>query len=256
MQDSTGSLILSPRLVATGDPAGDALENLNTNVLADGSLVYVGSGPGQGEWQLQKGSSDAPNGTTIVSPIAGPGRWFRKSNPGPVPGVPTLAQVAAAGNSAGGLSLTNLGAPAALTSALRLGDIFNPLAIYTVSGVGPGGAVRANLSQQYPGAPTVPFPIVGGNTLTLGAGLWIAALNAQVEDPAGNFQLQVVDFPGTPPTPPNLFTFSGLATVRYSLTPVVLWRNSGESSFYVEYNSTPAGLSFANSRLFLAKISD
>lgn len=83
-QDSTGSIILPSRQVATGDPAGDSLENLNTNVLGDGAICYVESGAGQGEWQLQKASTDTPDGTTIVAPTAGPGRWFIKSFPGPV----------------------------------------------------------------------------------------------------------------------------------------------------------------------------
>ena len=87
-QESTESIILSPRQVATGDPAGNALENINTNVLGDGAICYVESGAGQGSWQLQKSSTDTPDGTTIVAPTAGPGRWFIKSFPGPaqVPG--------------------------------------------------------------------------------------------------------------------------------------------------------------------------
>jgi len=69
-------MTLSPVLVATGDPAGESLENFNTNVLANGAICYVEGGPGQGEWQLNKEATDAPDGTTIVEPIAGPGRWF------------------------------------------------------------------------------------------------------------------------------------------------------------------------------------
>lgn len=76
-------MILSPVLVATGDPAGESLENFNTNVLANGAICYVEGGPGQGEWQLQKEAVDAPDGVTIVEPIAGPGRWFIKLFPGP-----------------------------------------------------------------------------------------------------------------------------------------------------------------------------
>ena len=82
-QESLGSMILSPVLVATGDPAGESLENFNTNVLANGAICYVEGGPGQGEWQLQKEAVDAPDGVTIVEPISGPGRWFIKLFPGP-----------------------------------------------------------------------------------------------------------------------------------------------------------------------------
>lgn len=81
-QESTGSIILFPRQVATGDPTGNALENINTHVLGDGALCYVESGAGQGLWQLQKASTDTPDGTTIVAPTAGPGRWFIKNFPG------------------------------------------------------------------------------------------------------------------------------------------------------------------------------
>lgn len=87
-QDSTGSVILPPVSVLVGDPAGDSLENLNTNILANGVLCYVGSGVGQGEWQLQKEAVDAPNGTTIIAPTAGPGRWFLKLAAGTSSGGP------------------------------------------------------------------------------------------------------------------------------------------------------------------------
>ena len=87
-QDSTGSIILPPVSVLVGDPAGDSLENLNTNILANGVLCYVGSGVGQGEWQLQKEAVDAPNGTTIIAPTAGPGRWFLKLAAGTSSGGP------------------------------------------------------------------------------------------------------------------------------------------------------------------------
>lgn len=76
MAESTGAIIVSPKRVATGDPAGQALENLNTAVLGDGALCYVSEGAGKGPWQLDKNSTDAANGVTIVAPISGPGRWY------------------------------------------------------------------------------------------------------------------------------------------------------------------------------------
>lgn len=82
-QESTGSIIIFPRGVAVGDPAGDSLENINTSDLANGVLCYVASGTGKGGWQLEKDATNAPNGTTIVEPISGPGRWFKKLFPGP-----------------------------------------------------------------------------------------------------------------------------------------------------------------------------
>lgn len=98
-QEATTAIILSPRTVATGDPAGDALENINTNTLADGSLCYVSSGA-QGEWQLQKESTDTPNGTTIVEPTSGPGRWFLKITPGSLSGATLRSTRAQASSSA------------------------------------------------------------------------------------------------------------------------------------------------------------
>ena len=86
-QNSADSLILDPRQVATGSPAGNSLENINTNVLGDGALCYVETGAGQGEWQLQK-TSTLPAGLNVVVPTAGPGRWLLMGSafsPVPVP---------------------------------------------------------------------------------------------------------------------------------------------------------------------------
>ena len=84
-QEATAVIILSPRQIATGDPAGQALENIITNPIADGALCYVQEGAGEGEWQLDKSASDAPDGVTIVEPIGGPGRWFKKWSSGVIP---------------------------------------------------------------------------------------------------------------------------------------------------------------------------
>lgn len=81
-QEALSVIILSPRQIATGDPAGRALENIITNPISDGALCYVQTGPGEGEWQLDKSATDPPDGTTIVEPIGGPGRWFKKWGPG------------------------------------------------------------------------------------------------------------------------------------------------------------------------------
>ena len=76
-QESLGALLLSPRSVAVGSPAGAALENVNTAVLGDGALCYVTTGAGKGEWQLDKSSTETADGVTVVAPIAGPGRWLK-----------------------------------------------------------------------------------------------------------------------------------------------------------------------------------
>jgi hypothetical protein len=127
-QDSTGSLIIPPRLVATGSPAGDALENENTNILADGALCYVSGGPGQGMWQLSKSSTASPDGTTIVAPIAGPGRWLLVSAAGGGGGPGAILRQA--------VLIEDLDAPADIaqgtsrtTGAVSLGN-FDPTKLY------------------------------------------------------------------------------------------------------------------------------
>ena len=105
-QESLGSIILAPRSVTVGSPAGDALENINTGAIANGVFCYVDQGAGQGEWQLQKEATDAPDGVTIVAPISGPGRWFIKILPG-VNGAGTGDVTAVLGSN--GIVVTNSG---------------------------------------------------------------------------------------------------------------------------------------------------
>lgn len=71
------SLILTPRQLGTGDPAGQALENIIVTPLQDGALCYVKSGAAKGEWQLDKTSTAVADGTTVIEPISGAGRWLR-----------------------------------------------------------------------------------------------------------------------------------------------------------------------------------
>src|SRR6187551_3801707 len=83
INSSVTERLLGTRAVATGSPVGDSLENVNTTTLDEGARCYVATGPGAGEWQLQKTSATAADGTTIVAPAAGgSGRWFKKSSPG------------------------------------------------------------------------------------------------------------------------------------------------------------------------------
>ena len=97
MGESTGAIILSPRLLAVGDPAGKALENIGTAVLGDGALCFVQTGAGKGEWQLDKASSAVADGVTVVAPIAGPGRWLKFSTSGTGLPIATIQTIAAAG---------------------------------------------------------------------------------------------------------------------------------------------------------------
>lgn len=70
---AVGLRLLAPcsALLGTADP--DALQNLNTTLLPDGSLVWV-----QDQFALyvlNKTSTAVPSGTTVVAPGSGPGRW-------------------------------------------------------------------------------------------------------------------------------------------------------------------------------------
>lgn len=89
MNEAIGTILLSPRRILTGDPAGQALENICIGRVCDGAICYVLSGSGQGVWQLEKGATDDPDGTHIIAPIGGVGRWFLKWAPGPSALTPT-----------------------------------------------------------------------------------------------------------------------------------------------------------------------
>lgn len=52
---------------------GDSLENINTWTLDDGALCYVTEA--HLRFELHRDSVASPNGTTVIAPIAGPGRW-------------------------------------------------------------------------------------------------------------------------------------------------------------------------------------
>ncbi len=52
----------------------DSLESINTTTLDDGALCYVAAV--RERFGLQKTSTAVPDGTTIIGPSAGPGRWI------------------------------------------------------------------------------------------------------------------------------------------------------------------------------------
>lgn len=72
VQSSVQSRILGSRQTALG--SGDSLENIATETLDDGALCYVVAS--HLRFELHKDSTASPNGTTIIAPIAGPGRWI------------------------------------------------------------------------------------------------------------------------------------------------------------------------------------
>lgn len=69
----TASMLLSPRVTLTSDPA-TSVQGINTYTLADGTLVYCIE---NGEtFRLDRADSTTPpDGTTVIKPTAGPGRW-------------------------------------------------------------------------------------------------------------------------------------------------------------------------------------
>lgn len=155
-QEAIGSMILSPVLVATGDPAGESLENFNTNVLANGSICYVEGGPGQGEWQLQKEAVDAPDGVTIVEPIAGPGRWFIKLFPGPGGGGGGGGITSISGTN--GISITNPVGPATVVSGAGLIPVTT---IQNIAAAGPTAVtntMNTHARVNFAGAAAVTLP--------------------------------------------------------------------------------------------------
>lgn len=71
---AVGLRLLAPRAVLLGPGNEDALQNLDTTNLPDGSLVWVNDQ--LAVYALHKQSSAPPSGVTIVQPASGPGRWI------------------------------------------------------------------------------------------------------------------------------------------------------------------------------------
>ena len=66
-------LTLSPRLTLTGAPAA-SVQGINTTMLADGAWCYCQEN--KGAYQLDRQDDvTPPDGTTVIQPLAGPGRW-------------------------------------------------------------------------------------------------------------------------------------------------------------------------------------
>jgi hypothetical protein len=67
------SMILSPCVTLTGDPSA-SVQGINTTTLADGALVYCEGS--KTTFRLDKAdAATAPDGTSVIQPAAGPGRW-------------------------------------------------------------------------------------------------------------------------------------------------------------------------------------
>lgn len=70
---ATALRLLAPRARVLGFDDGDSLQNIITDELPNGSLCYVIEN--QSLYVLHKDSTEAPDGTKVVRPLAGPGRW-------------------------------------------------------------------------------------------------------------------------------------------------------------------------------------
>lgn len=66
-------LTLSPRLTRVGDP-GASVDGVNTTMIADGALVYCRENKQTYRLDRQDDTTP-PDGTTVIAPLAGPGRW-------------------------------------------------------------------------------------------------------------------------------------------------------------------------------------
>ncbi len=77
VRSSLASRTIGARATLTG--LGNSLENVITYGLDDGSRCYVTGD--HSEWQLQRDSTASP-GSTVVVPIAGPGRWLKNTGGG------------------------------------------------------------------------------------------------------------------------------------------------------------------------------
>jgi hypothetical protein len=76
---SVDTRILGPRARVLGFSDSDALQNIITTELPNGSLCYVIEN--QSLYVLHKDSTDTPSGTKVVQPLAGPGRWVLLVSP-------------------------------------------------------------------------------------------------------------------------------------------------------------------------------
>jgi len=62
-----------PFQTLAGNPSS-ALNAYNTTLLVDGAWAYVVED--KGIWFLDKLSTSTPNGTSVIQPAVGPGRWI------------------------------------------------------------------------------------------------------------------------------------------------------------------------------------
>jgi hypothetical protein len=89
MSDRTAAValrILGSRSALLGTGDSDALQNVNTTNLPDGSLCWVVDQASI--YALHKGSTAGPSAPTIIAPGSGPGRWYQIVTGGSGGGIP------------------------------------------------------------------------------------------------------------------------------------------------------------------------
>ena len=97
---------------------GDSLQAQNTHLLVDGSIAQVNDV--QRQYYLDINSTQAPSGTLVIEPAAGPGRWFRQAGGGETGGTGATGATGATGTGITGATGTT-GATGAPGSASNTG---------------------------------------------------------------------------------------------------------------------------------------
>jgi hypothetical protein len=131
--------------------ADDSLENIVSSPLPDGAECWVIENASV--YRFDKASTEAPNGTRIVAPIAGGGRWYRMPIAPILMTSSSLSYGSFSGNTSGGIRVGG--------AILRNVPIGSSVLMYgTFSGQPPtadGASVQFTYqSSQTPAAQTVP----------------------------------------------------------------------------------------------------
>lgn len=145
--------------VATGAPGAtrqESLDGIDTTLLTDGALAWVQGGPAASTlFRLDTTSAAVPNGTTIIAPLTGPGRWLALA--GGSGGAATILQAAYQPGKAPGQLQTIAGA--GLTPIEDGTGTATPITALLANSVQSTSIIRAKFfaSQASPSAGSAPF---------------------------------------------------------------------------------------------------
>jgi hypothetical protein len=121
---------------------------------------------------------------------------------------------------------------------------------YSVGSAPPGPDQRATLVATTQS----PFAIVGGNTLNLGPGKYIASMVGRVIAPGGNgIQVSLESTTGGP----NLSGYTFPAAASEPVTLVGAWEGTADAEqVWVGFASTPTPPTFDNCFLYVVRLGD